>query len=99
MKTSIKIENLSKSFNGKKILKEINLELPKDGIFGILGKNGAGKTTLLATLMGLITPTSGEIKIFNKLPRLKSSYIKLGILMSLLAYWGVILVGTFVTFN
>ena len=38
MKTSIKIENLSKSFNGKKILKEINLELPKDGIFGILGK-------------------------------------------------------------
>jgi hypothetical protein len=40
-----------------------------------------------------------EIKIFNKLPRLKSSYIKAGILMSLLAYWGVILVGTFVTFN
>ena len=66
MKTSIKIENLSKSFNGKRILKEINLELPEDGIFGILGKNGAGKTTLLATLMGLITPTSGEIKIFNK---------------------------------
>jgi ABC-2 type transport system ATP-binding protein len=66
MKTSIKIKNLSKSFNGKKILKEINLELPEDGIFGILGKNGAGKTTLLATLMGLITPTSGEIKIFNK---------------------------------
>ena len=66
MKYSIKIENLSKSFNGKKILKEISLELPEDGIFGILGKNGAGKTTLLATLMGLITPTSGEIKIFNK---------------------------------
>ena len=66
MKTSIKIENLSKSFNGKRILKEINLELPEDGIFGILGKNGAGKTTLLATLMGLITPTSGEIKILNK---------------------------------
>ena len=66
MKTSIKIENLSKSFNGKNILKEINLELPLDGIFGILGKNGAGKTTLLASLMGLITPTSGEIKIFNK---------------------------------
>ncbi len=66
MKTSIKIENLSKSFNGKKILNEINLKLPEDGIFGILGKNGAGKTTLLATLMGLITPTSGEIKIFNK---------------------------------
>ena len=40
-----------------------------------------------------------EIKIFNKLPRLKTSYIKAGILVSLLAYWSVILVGTFVTFN
>jgi len=40
-----------------------------------------------------------EIKFFNKLPRFKTSYIKAGILVSLLAYWGVILVGTFVTFN
>jgi len=40
-----------------------------------------------------------EIKIFNKLPRFKKSYIKMGILVSLIAYWGVILVGTFVTFN
>ena len=40
-----------------------------------------------------------EIKILNKLPRLKTSYVKVGILMSLLAYWGVILVGTFVTFS
>ena len=40
-----------------------------------------------------------EIKIFNKFPKLKTSYVKAGILMSLLAYWGVILVGTFVTFN
>jgi len=40
-----------------------------------------------------------ELKIFNKFPRIKLSYIKIGILMSLLAYWGVLLVGTFVTFN
>jgi hypothetical protein len=40
-----------------------------------------------------------EIKIFHKLPIFKTSYIKAGILVSLLAYWGVILVGTFVTFN
>ena len=40
-----------------------------------------------------------ELKIFNKISSLKSSSIKVGILMSLLAYWGVILVGTFVTFN
>ncbi len=40
-----------------------------------------------------------ELKFLNKLPRFKISYIKAGILVSLLAYWGVILVGTFVTFN
>ena len=40
-----------------------------------------------------------EKKNINKHPRLKTSYVKVGILMSLLAYWGVILVGTFVTFN
>ena len=40
-----------------------------------------------------------DIKIFNKFTKLKTSYVKVGILMSLLAYWSVILVGTFVTFN
>ena len=40
-----------------------------------------------------------EIKILHKLPKIKMSYIKASILMSLLVYWGVILVGTFVTFN
>ena len=40
-----------------------------------------------------------ELKIFNKLPKFKTSYIKAGILVSLLAYWSIIIVGTFVTFN
>ena len=40
-----------------------------------------------------------EIKILHKLPKFKISYIKAGILLSLITYWGVILVGTFVTFN
>ena len=47
-------------------MNDISIELPEKGIFGILGKNGAGKTTLLAMLMGLITPTFGDIYIFNK---------------------------------
>ncbi len=73
MKFSIKIKNLYKEFNNKLILNNLNLELPEKGIFGILGRNGAGKTTLLATLMGLITPTSGKIEIFNKCLR-RSKY-------------------------
>ena len=73
MKSSIKIKNLYKKFNDKLILNNLNLELPEKGIFGILGRNGAGKTTLLATLMGLITPTSGKIEFFNKCLR-RSKY-------------------------
>ena len=40
-----------------------------------------------------------EIKFLHKLPKLKISYFKAAILMSLIVYWSVILVGTFVTFN
>ncbi len=40
-----------------------------------------------------------KVKIINKLSNFKASIIKLGIIASLAAYWGVILVGTFITFN
>jgi len=63
---SIKVSNLVKQFDKKKIIKNISFQLPSEGIFGILGKNGAGKTTLLGLLLGLITPTSGDIFILGK---------------------------------
>ncbi len=63
--TSVKTLGLSKAYDNKIILQDVSLELPTNGIFGILGKNGAGKTTLLAMLMGLITPTKGEIFIYG----------------------------------
>jgi Mg2+/Co2+ transporter CorB len=40
-----------------------------------------------------------NVKIFNKLISLKVSFVKTGIFLSLAAYWGVIIVGTFITFN
>ncbi|MDC0875591.1 hypothetical protein OAP78_01485 [Candidatus Pelagibacter sp.] len=40
-----------------------------------------------------------NIKIIKKLSNLKATFIKTGIVLSLTAYWGVILVGTFITFN
>ena len=40
-----------------------------------------------------------NVKILNKLSNFKTTFIKAGILVSLVAYWGVILVGTFITFN
>ena len=51
--------------------------------------------------LGVLTQTMqlSNIKIINKIIELKAVLIKTGIFMSLAAYWGVILVGTFITFN
>ena len=63
---SIKVKNLSKVYNNYKVLQNLNLSFEENGIFGLLGRNGAGKTTLLGILMGLVTPSSGEVLILGK---------------------------------
>ena len=65
-KTSIRTKSLSKIYDNKTVVSNVSINLPYGGIFGVLGKNGAGKTTFLAMLMGLITPSEGEIFIFDK---------------------------------
>ena len=59
----LEIKDLNKSFDSKKILKDINLTISSGKIVGLLGKNGAGKTTLIKLINDLLTPTSGEILI------------------------------------
>ena len=55
--------NVNKSFGKKEILKNVNLEIEKGKIIGLLGKNGTGKSTLIKLINDLLTPTSGEILI------------------------------------
>ena len=57
------IKNLSKKYDDKYALKDINLKLLGGKIIGLLGKNGAGKTTLIKLINDLLTPTSGEILV------------------------------------
>ena len=59
----LEIKNLSKSFDKKEILHNINLSVSGGKIIGLLGKNGAGKTTLIKLINDLLTPSSGEILI------------------------------------
>ena len=61
----IKVRNLSKKFKNHHAVKNISFDLKRGEIKGILGANGAGKTTTITMLLGLLTPTSGSIKILS----------------------------------
>lgn len=58
----IELKNVSKSYAGKKALKDVNLRLPQGEIVGLFGENGAGKTTLMKSILGLIS-YQGEITL------------------------------------
>lgn len=62
----LKISNLTLSFRKKKVLKSLNLSLPSNGLFSIIGANGVGKTTLLRVILGSISNYRGSIEIDNK---------------------------------
>lgn len=55
------IKNLTKSYNGKKILDELNLAVNGNEIVTIMGKSGSGKTTLFLCILGFVVPEAGEI--------------------------------------
>lgn len=59
----IRIVNLTKTFNSVPALSQINLEIPDNVIFGLLGTNGAGKSTLLRILAGILQADHGDIFI------------------------------------
>jgi Cu-processing system ATP-binding protein len=62
----IVIENLHKTFGKVEVLKGLNLEINSGGIFAVLGPNGSGKTTLIKSILGMVIPNKGSIKINNK---------------------------------
>jgi polar amino acid transport system ATP-binding protein len=59
----LKVQNLSKSFKGKKVLKDINIQLDKGEVLAVLGQSGAGKTTLIRCINGLEQCDKGTIEI------------------------------------
>ncbi|MDI6844808.1 MAG: ABC transporter ATP-binding protein [Candidatus Saccharicenans sp.] len=61
----LQVINLSKSFNSFQAVKNVSFELYPGEILGLLGPNGAGKTTIIHMLLGLTSPSSGEIRIFG----------------------------------
>lgn len=61
----MKIININKSYEGKPVLNNVNLELEKGHSYCIMGASGRGKTTLLHILLGLVKPDSGTLEGFS----------------------------------
>ena len=70
MNYAININNLYKSYNGKKVLTGLNMSVPKNKIYGFLGVNGAGKTTTFGILSGFIQKENGDFNFNGKLSAL-----------------------------
>lgn len=56
----IQVKNLTKSFDHKRVVNDVNLTVKQGDIYGFLGPNGSGKTTTIRMLCGLLTPDSGS---------------------------------------
>lgn len=63
MEPIVSIENLSKVIKGRTIIDDVSFQVYKGEVFGFLGPNGAGKTTTIRMIVGLMSLTSGDIKI------------------------------------
>ena len=61
----LQVKNLVKKFNSTIAVNDISFEIEKNKTLGLLGPNGCGKTTSIGMMLGLITPTSGQIFINN----------------------------------
>ena len=57
----IRIQNLSKGYEGVQALKDLSLHVPRGAVYGLVGPNGAGKSTIIRHITGVYRPDSGEI--------------------------------------
>lgn len=71
MTSVLSIKNLTKKYSGNTVLSELNLEVPKGTVFGLLGPNGSGKTTTLGILLDVIPPSAGTFSWGDGLNRKK----------------------------
>ena len=63
--TTLRIQNIKKSYKNKNVVQDISLEISSGEIIGLLGPNGAGKTTSFYMIVGLIQPEHGSILVDN----------------------------------
>ncbi|MCY8464261.1 ABC transporter ATP-binding protein [Bacillus atrophaeus] len=85
MTYTVNINGLTKTFQGKEVVSNVNMHIRKGEIYGFLGPNGAGKTTVMKMLTSLVKPTGGEIEILGH-KMTNTSYKVLGRIGSMIEY-------------
>ena len=73
---AIDVKGLTKSFNGRPVVKDLTMQVRRGQIYGFLGPNGSGKTTTIRMLCGLLTPDSGTGTCLGYDIRTQSDLIK-----------------------
>jgi len=63
---ALELHNLTVMYDSKPVLWNVDYEVPSKKLVGIVGPNGSGKTTMLKSIMGLLSPSSGYVKIFDQ---------------------------------
>ena len=61
----IQVNNLTKSFSGRKVINDLSFEVNKGEVFALLGHNGAGKSTTIDLILGLKSPDEGNTTILG----------------------------------
>ena len=63
---AIEVEDLTLAYEEKPVLWDIDLHVPEGILMAIVGPNGAGKTTLIKSILGLLTPAAGKVRIYGR---------------------------------
>ncbi|WP_299096303.1 ABC transporter ATP-binding protein [Winogradskyella sp.] len=70
----VEIIDLHKKFGKNNVLNGVDLNINEGGIFAVLGPNGSGKTTIIKSILGMVIPDNGTIKVFNTNIKKNSNY-------------------------
>ena len=65
MREIIETRELTKYYGKQRGIEQVNLSIREGELFGFIGPNGAGKSTAIRTILGLLSPTSGEVRLFD----------------------------------
>lgn len=79
--TVISLKGINKSYGKHKVLENVDIDINKGDIFGLIGKNGAGKTTMFKVILGLSEYENGELKIGEEGDSIEQGRKKIGFLI------------------